>query len=310
MTQPTHPSKLDLMHKGIYPGIAVALMVFNVSFAVFVYWNNNDKQRQIDRLQAEIQSVQGQVLAAEKNRQEAERRAEEDAHRMRVELYKIALTSRTSIIDNAEDVRALFAIRFAALGREDRKRFGEDKASDLWEKARKQAEKEVKSETIDYLVVSYSRCTAFQILGARQVTDVLLLEFACLGPAAEKLSLVQTLGFAMQRAGCRLLGLDTREMGLLPVPSGQGGHEWAVVLYDNVPGGAGHVRELVELAGELFVEARRVLYVSDAHHNGCETACLECLLSFDAQAAMARAGFDRLEALRWLDRMLEGSVGV
>ena len=148
----------------------------------------------------------------------------------------------------------------------------------------------------------------FQALGARQVTDVLLLEFGSLGQAAEQLSLVQTLGFAMQRAGCRLLGLDTREMGLLPVPSGEGGREWAVVLYDNVPGGAGHVRELVERPEELLAEARRVLYVSEAYHNRCETACLECLLSFDAQAAMARAGFDRLEALRRLDVMLEASV--
>jgi hypothetical protein len=148
----------------------------------------------------------------------------------------------------------------------------------------------------------------FQVLGAKQVTDVLMLEFGFLGTDAEKLPLVQTLGFAMQQAGCRLLGLDTREMGLLPAPSGDGGREWAVVLYDNVPGGAGHVWELVEQAYKLIREAREVLFVSEAHHTHCDTACLECLLSFDAQTAMARAAFDRREALRRLNAMLEGGV--
>jgi hypothetical protein len=145
----------------------------------------------------------------------------------------------------------------------------------------------------------------FQVLGARQVTDALLAEFGFLGPDAENAALVQSLGYALLRGGCRVLGLDSREMGLLAVPTGNDGSEWGVVLYDNVPGGAGHVRQLLECPTDWLTEARRVLHVSEAHHRRCDTACLECLLSFDTQNAYSRFGFVRREALRRLDAALE-----
>jgi hypothetical protein len=145
----------------------------------------------------------------------------------------------------------------------------------------------------------------FQVLGARQVTDALLAEFGFLGPDATNAALVQSLGYALLRGGCRVLGLDSREMGLLAVPTGYDGSEWGVVLYDNVPGGAGHVRQLLECPDEWLTEARRVLYVSEAHHRRCDTACLECLMSFDTQHAYSRFGFVRRDALRQLNSALE-----
>jgi DEAD/DEAH box helicase domain-containing protein len=148
----------------------------------------------------------------------------------------------------------------------------------------------------------------FQVLGARQVTDALLAEFGFIGPDATNAALVQTLGYALLRGGCRVLGLDSREMGLLSVPTGKDGSEWGVVLYDNVPGGAGHVRQLLDCPGDWLTEARRVLYVSEAHHRRCDAACLECLLSFDTQNAYSRFGFVRREALRRLDAALENRL--
>ena len=145
----------------------------------------------------------------------------------------------------------------------------------------------------------------FQVLGARQVTDALLAEFGFLGPDATNAALVQSLGYALLRGGCRVLGLDSREMGLLAVPTGNDGNEWGVVLYDNVPGGAGHVRQLLECPEDWLGEARRVLYVSEVHHRRCDTACLECLLSFDTQNAYSQYGFARREALRRLDSALQ-----
>lgn len=149
----------------------------------------------------------------------------------------------------------------------------------------------------------------FQVLGARQVTDALLAEFGFLGPDATNAALVQSLGYALLRGGCRVLGLDSREMGLLAVPTGNDGSEWGVVLYDNVPGGAGHVRQLLECADDWLTAARNVLYVSEAHQRRCDTACLECLLSFDTQTAYTRFGFVRREALRRLDVALENRLG-
>jgi hypothetical protein len=145
----------------------------------------------------------------------------------------------------------------------------------------------------------------FQVLGARQVTDALLAEFGFLGPDATNSALVQSLGYALLRGGCRILELDSREMGLLAVPTGSDGSEWGVVLYDNVPGGAGHVRQLLEFPDEWLAEARRVLYVSEAHHRRCDAACLECLLSFDTQTAYSRFGFVRRAALQRLNAALE-----
>jgi hypothetical protein len=144
-----------------------------------------------------------------------------------------------------------------------------------------------------------------QVLAAREVTDVLLLEFGCLGSEAADAALIQTLGFALQRAGCQLLELDAREVSVLPVPAGEKGAEWGVVLYDNVPGGAGHVRELLDRDRELLDRAEAVLHGGDAHHKRCESACLECLLSFDAQTAMASRPFVRRRAWGQLRRMLE-----
>jgi DEAD/DEAH box helicase domain-containing protein len=148
----------------------------------------------------------------------------------------------------------------------------------------------------------------FQVLGARQVTDALLAEFGFLGPDATNAALVQSLGYALLRGGCRVLELDSREMGLLAVPTGNDGSEWGVILYDNVPGGAGHVRQLLDCPDRWLTEARRVLYVSESHHRRCDTACLECLLSFDTHSAYSRFGFVGREALRRLDVALENRV--
>ena len=48
-----------------------------------------------------------------------------------------------------------------------------------------------------------------------------------------------------------------------------------------------------------------MLYRSEEHHRRRETACLECLLSFDSQAAMAKAPFARRSAHKHLAAMLK-----
>jgi hypothetical protein len=131
-----------------------------------------------------------------------------------------------------------------------------------------------------------------QTLAARETTDVLLLDVsACLPPVSddeEAEALVETLARALQSAGARLLELDPRELGAMVVPAGRAGERRGAVVYDNVPGGAGHVRELLDTGREWFDEALRVLRGDDAHHACCETACLDCLLTFDAQEAVNR----------------------
>jgi DEAD/DEAH box helicase domain-containing protein len=144
-----------------------------------------------------------------------------------------------------------------------------------------------------------------QVLAARETTDVMLLDFSrCLGGDAANPSLVGTLAYALQRAAARRLELDSREIGVLLVPAGERGQTYGVVLYDNVPGGAGHVRELLADDGPFLQEVRDVLYVDASHDQRCQTACLDCLLSFDAQFAMEQWSFDRPRALAAVDGLL------
>ena len=147
-----------------------------------------------------------------------------------------------------------------------------------------------------------------ETLAAREVTDVLLIDFSePLGTHTQDEPLITTLGYALQRAAAHLLQLDSREIGVLTTPAGYLGQGLGALLYDNVPGGAGHVRELLQLDRELLERARQVLYVNVAHHRRCRSACLDCLLSFDTQSASFRGLLDRRKALPALEGLLEGS---
>ena len=144
------------------------------------------------------------------------------------------------------------------------------------------------------------------ILAARETTDVLLLDFTnCLGMFAADQSLVITLAYAFQNAAAKLLELDSRELGVLVVPTGSGGLTWGTVIYDNVSGGAGHVRELLAQGSDWIRLALQVVYVDEDHHSRCESGCLDCLLSFDAQRAMANRPFARRQAYQCLSRMVD-----
>ena len=78
------------------------------------------------------------------------------------------------------------------------------------------------------------------------------------------------------------------------------------LLYDNVPGGAGHVRELLERGEDWLKLARRTLYVDEAHDARCKSAFLDCLLSFDTQTASSQNLLNRRRALQALDDLIGG----
>ncbi len=145
-----------------------------------------------------------------------------------------------------------------------------------------------------------------QVLAAKQTTDALMLDFSsCLLHYANNKELLWTLAQALQISGAKLLELDNRELGTF-IPAGDMSVGLGAVLYDDVPGGAGHVRELLALGREWLLEARRTMFVSDEHNEICETACLDCLLTFDAQEPMRRGLLNRQLAIRVLDALLNG----
>jgi hypothetical protein len=147
-----------------------------------------------------------------------------------------------------------------------------------------------------------------RVLAARQTTDVLLVDFndALTPPLASDDSLALTLGYALQISGASLLELDSRELGMMTVPVAAGGRYRGIVLYDNVPGGAGHVRELAEVGRAWLETALQRLFISEAHHARCQTACLDCILTFDTQTGAAQNDLCRRRAHAVLQVLLNG----
>jgi DEAD/DEAH box helicase domain-containing protein len=144
-----------------------------------------------------------------------------------------------------------------------------------------------------------------QTLAAREITDVLLLTFTGpLKPFGQDEAFVRTLAQALQIAGAQRLELDTRELGVMLTGAGEHAQAWDAVIYDNVPGGAGHVRGLLDLGLEWLTAAQQVLYLNQTHHQRCETACLDCLLTFDAQEALEKGLLKRRAAHEILSRWL------
>lgn len=141
---------------------------------------------------------------------------------------------------------------------------------------------------------------------ARQTTDVLMLDWAIpLGAEAADEAIMLTLAYALQTAAARLLELDTREIGVL-VTAAPGGSGWGTVLYDTAPGGAGHVQALLEpsLACDFIQLSEQILRGDAAHDKRCETACLDCILTYDAQMAAEQGKLARRRALASLQRCL------
>ena len=118
------------------------------------------------------------------------------------------------------------------------------------------------------------------MLTARQVPDIAIIDVPQLVNA--DLAVATTLAHAFRLAGTQLLSLDSRELGSFVMPT-DSGPNCGLVLFDTMPGGAGHVAELLESAAEWISKLTDVLFVGQAHHERCVSACLDCLLSYETQ---------------------------
>lgn len=136
-----------------------------------------------------------------------------------------------------------------------------------------------------------------KVLAARERTDLLLLDWPEDDPRE---SALYSLGRALLLAGTRLLELDSRELGLYlkPLQSSKPG----ILLYDTVPGGAGHCLELLNLGRPWLDETQKILKGTPSHDASCRRACLECLLDFAGQFYADR--LDRRGALSLLESAL------
>jgi hypothetical protein len=149
-----------------------------------------------------------------------------------------------------------------------------------------------------------------QALAAHQSTDILLIEGRALCGHGSRNSLGTTMAVALQIAGARLLSIDSRELGCLIVPVSAGEASVGIVLFDNVPGGAGHVRELMEMGRPWLEAAAATLRGSPEHDARCHKACLECIMTFEAQVHAQLGLLDRRAALEALSSVLSLAAAV
>lgn len=139
-----------------------------------------------------------------------------------------------------------------------------------------------------------------QRLAAWERTDCVLVQWHQVLSERPGRELIATLGEALRLAGAELLELDARELGMIVTPTREGD---ASLLYDNVPGGAAHVYELLTLAPEWLRQAYQVLYRDEEHHRRCDSGCLDCILTYSIQEQFGGA-LQRREACAVLDRLL------
>lgn len=122
-------------------------------------------------------------------------------------------------------------------------------------------------------------------LGYIQTTDTLHIRFTGTElvkvPSSEDNSFWLSLMYALIHAASHSLQIERRDIGGVLAPRKFGEHwEQTIVLYDNVPGGAGHVKLIRDKIQTVIKDAIRVLNCNDC---APDTSCYHCLRDYNNQ---------------------------
>lgn len=122
-------------------------------------------------------------------------------------------------------------------------------------------------------------------LGHIQTTNTLHIRFVGYEqiniPKPGDLSFWLSLLYAIIHGASHRLQIERRDIDGVLFPRSVGSTwEQTIVLYDNVPGGAGHVKKIKENLIEVLQEARRILNCIDC---APDTSCYHCLRDFNNQ---------------------------
>lgn len=144
-------------------------------------------------------------------------------------------------------------------------------------------------------------------LGHDFITDVVEIKLPLIDTAFDQISFWPSLLYAVIEGAAMELGISRNEIGgCLYRADGVALTETSIILYDDVPGGAGHVKKIAHrLAGVLANAKQKV-----AGGCGCgeETSCYGCLRSFENQffhEILARGIVHR-----YLNKLLDEDTGV
>ena len=138
-------------------------------------------------------------------------------------------------------------------------------------------------------------------LGHELVTDVVRLQFPQLASEWSAYSVA----YAVLLGAAEILDVPNTDLNVTITGSSKAG-ESAIVLYDNVPGGAGLVAQLERelVFGEMLRNARERVRGGC----GCDSSCYGCLRSYRNQ--FAHLYLNRQKALEFLDAALSQAGGL
>lgn len=141
----------------------------------------------------------------------------------------------------------------------------------------------------------------FSALGTAFVSDVLELVFDFDAATGCSDGDWEAVLWALFTAAAKILEVPETELGGTTYKNDAG--SFSILIYDDVPGGAGHVRQLSKEVRELIEEAYRVV----DGHCGCgeETCCYGCIANYYNQAV--QANLSRGAAKRILGALLTAS---
>lgn len=141
-------------------------------------------------------------------------------------------------------------------------------------------------------------------LGHIQTTNTLHIRFVgheyIQIPSPNDQSFWLSLLYAIIHGASHCLQIERRDIDGVLFPRISGGSwEQTIVLYDNVPGGAGHVKSIQENLIAVLEEARRILNCNDC---APDTSCYHCLRDYNNQ--FFHQYLKRESALEFLDLLI------
>ena len=118
-------------------------------------------------------------------------------------------------------------------------------------------------------------------LGHEFLTDVLEIRFSGQAPSGHGVGLWWSLTYALLLGASEALGIERDDIDGCLYPYGERGDPPALVVYDSVPGGAGHVKRVGEHLPLVLSEAARRVALCDLCAE--DSACYGCLKTYGNQ---------------------------
>ena len=133
-----------------------------------------------------------------------------------------------------------------------------------------------------------AKTVGYQALGAAFVSDVLEFKFSLDSSATFEQVDWESLSWAFYAAALEILQVPEGEIGVTCYPNNR--KEYSVMVYDDVPGGAGHALQLVRQAKELVDAAYHVVADCTCSEDTCCYGCLCNYYNQSRQDELSRGG--------------------